>query len=163
MTQPSSEPRLIRFIDSQYNNLFFLPDGERIRLTNREGHQHALPCTYLDAYHTQIGNYIYHICEFAERMEKNGTRYAPDKPLNLPDYCYALHPGTDELILLRKGQRGYKVSPFSTQDKATNQREADRENGLLCVGRQQVQQMLDGAFKGWGRSAPTRKHSNHER
>lgn len=28
-------------------------------------------------YHTEVGSNLYHICEFAERMQKNGATYEP--------------------------------------------------------------------------------------
>ena len=32
---------------------------------------------YIDDFHTEVGDTIYHICEFAERMEKIGAAVAP--------------------------------------------------------------------------------------
>lgn len=162
-SQPSSEPKLIRFIDSQYNNLFFLPDGENIRLISLDGREHIVPCKYIGEYHVKVAHDVFHICEFAERMERNGTQYLPEKPLPLPERCHALHPGTGELIVLRQGERGYSVSPFCQKDKQSNQRLADQENGANRVGRQQVSQMLNSAFKGWKHEAPKRKPTAHER
>lgn len=34
-------------------------------------------CRYIDDFHTEVGDTIYHICEFAERMEKIGAAVAP--------------------------------------------------------------------------------------
>ena len=34
-------------------------------------------CRFIDECHTEIGGSLYHICEFAERMEKNGMTYEP--------------------------------------------------------------------------------------
>ena len=31
----------------------------------------------IDEYHTEVGSNLYHICEFAERMERNGHAYEP--------------------------------------------------------------------------------------
>lgn len=77
--------KTIRFIDSHYNNLFTIPDGGSIELTLSDGEKVARKCKYLDEYHTEVGSNVYHICEFAERMEQNGTKYAPiisEKSLN---------------------------------------------------------------------------------
>ena len=84
-----NEQKTIRFIDSSYRNLFTLPDGERIMLTFSDGETATRKCQYIDEYHTQVGNNVFHICEFAERMERNGTLYAPEKPLALPDMCFS--------------------------------------------------------------------------
>ena len=42
-----------------------------------------LDAGFADEYHTEIGSNIYHICEFAERMERNGHTYEP-KPQEPP-------------------------------------------------------------------------------
>ena len=34
-------------------------------------------CRYIDEYHTEVGSSLYHICEFAERMERNRHTYEP--------------------------------------------------------------------------------------
>ena len=163
MTMPTLDPKLIRFIDSNYTNLFFLPDGANIRLTYTNGERRILPCKHMDEYHLKAGNEVFHICQFAELMERNGTLYQPDMPLPLPERCHALHPKTGELIVLHRGERGYTVSPFSQKDAQSNQRLADQENGAGQIGRQQVTQMLSGAFEGWKQNTPKRKSPSYDR
>jgi hypothetical protein len=69
--------RGIRFINSNYKELFRIPDGGKILLTTSWGENSEHTCRYIDDTHTEIGNNLYHICEFAERMEKNGATYEP--------------------------------------------------------------------------------------
>lgn len=71
------EQKEIRFIDSGYNELFRIPDGDRIKITFKDGSVTERKCTYIDDYHTQIGYNTFHICEFAEIMERNGNTYEP--------------------------------------------------------------------------------------
>ena len=68
----------IRFVDSKYNDLFRIPDGGRIIITEPNGKFHSRDCRYLDDYHfeTVIGG-VFHICEFAEYMENNGNTVSP--------------------------------------------------------------------------------------
>ena len=40
-------------------------------------------CTYIDDYHTKIGYDVFHICEFAELMERGGNTY---RPKDMPEY-----------------------------------------------------------------------------
>ena len=68
----------IRFIDSNYNELFIIPDGSNIVLTFSDGSEAVRKCKYIDDYHTNVGGYDYHICEFAEKMERNGTTYSSE-------------------------------------------------------------------------------------
>ena len=45
---PDRDNRMIRFIDSEYNTLFTVKDGERIVLTNLDDQTEILACTYID-------------------------------------------------------------------------------------------------------------------
>ena len=71
------EKKYIRFINSDYQTLFHLPDGGRIRITYPDREPAERVCRFIDEYHTDIGGHHYHICEFAERMEQIGARYEP--------------------------------------------------------------------------------------
>lgn len=72
--------RLIRFIDSEYNTLFHVPDGGNIFFTTFDDRRRLLPCRYIDDYHTVVGNDTFHICEFAEFAQSVGAVYAPEHP-----------------------------------------------------------------------------------
>lgn len=67
----------IRFINSNYDHLFMIPDGGKIVITDSSGKKSERTCRFIDEYHTVIGNNLYHICQFAEVMERNGSTYAP--------------------------------------------------------------------------------------
>ena len=67
----------IRFIDPQYKELFRIPDGGKVIVTTSWGEKREYPCRFIDEYHTEVGSNLYHICEFAERMQKNGATYEP--------------------------------------------------------------------------------------
>jgi hypothetical protein len=66
----------IRFINSGYETLFFIDDGGEIEI-RIDGTWQKATCRYIDEYHTKIGPHVYHICEFAERMERCGQPYRP--------------------------------------------------------------------------------------
>lgn len=69
----------IRFIDSSYNDLFDIPDNSPIlvKYSDNRGTK-AITCHYLDDYHFYTDNHrTFHICEFAELMEKIGATYMP--------------------------------------------------------------------------------------
>jgi len=72
------DKKMIRFIDSSYENLFSIPDGGNVALTLFDGEVIIRPCQYMDGCHTKIWHRVFHICEFAEIMERNGTIYAPE-------------------------------------------------------------------------------------
>ena len=112
--------RDIRFIDSHYKELFRIPDGERIIVTDRDGKTESYPCRYIDSYHTEVGRNLFHICEFAERMEQGGCTYAPMEP-PLPPMCYSILPSTGEVIQIDRWQKGYTATRFNDGNRAENQ------------------------------------------
>lgn len=71
------EGKNIRFINSDYKELFRIPDGGYITITLNNGEQLVRKCKFHGECHVDVGNSVYHICEFAERMEKNGNIYEP--------------------------------------------------------------------------------------
>ncbi|MCX4214662.1 hypothetical protein OSC41_11845 [Clostridioides difficile] len=73
----------IRFIDPNYKELFRIPDGGKIVISYAWGEKEERTCRFIDEYHTEIGNNLYHICQFAELMERNGHTYEP-KPQEPP-------------------------------------------------------------------------------
>lgn len=48
--EPDKSKRRIRFIDSEYNTLFYIPDGASIVMTRMDGSSVIRPCTYIDDY-----------------------------------------------------------------------------------------------------------------
>lgn len=84
-----ADDKEIRFIDSGYNELFRIPDGGRIKITMSDGEVVERKCQYIDEYHTQIGYNTFHICEFAEIMERNGNTYEPtEETLKVMDLAF---------------------------------------------------------------------------
>jgi hypothetical protein len=67
----------IRFINSEYQTLFTIPDGGFINITLNNGELITRKCSFCDETHTQIGSEMYHICQFAGIMERNGNTYEP--------------------------------------------------------------------------------------
>ena len=155
-----SNEKSIRFIDSSYNLLFFVPDGGNVVLTYSDGEKLIRPCKYLDDYHTQIGSNVYHICEFAEKMERNGTSYAPEKPPALPNLCYSTLPSSGELIIIENGKKGYGKCGFSSPNPEQNRMAAEKMNTRAGITHQQEAAMVGGSMFGW--STPAAKTSSYD-
>lgn len=97
------EQKEIRFIDSHYNELFRIKDGESITVKFSDGSMSDRKCTYIDDYHTKIGYNVFHICEFAELMERGGSTYRPkDTPgytlekIEQSEFEYTFAPSKNE-------------------------------------------------------------------
>ena len=71
------ENHSIRFINSNYKELFRIPDGGKIRVDFPD-RSFISPCSYIDDYHTVIGGNVYHICEFAEMLERGNGKASPE-------------------------------------------------------------------------------------
>ena len=98
-----NDKKEIRFIDSHYNELFRIKDGESITVKFSDGSMSDRKCTYIDDYHTKIGYNVFHICEFAELMERGGSTYRPkDTPgytlekIEQSEFEYTFAPSKNE-------------------------------------------------------------------
>lgn len=147
------EKKMIRFIDSNYNDLFSIPDGGTIFLMYSDGEKAEKTCKYIDPTHFYVGNHCWHMCEFAERMEQNQTRYAPfSMPDNMPFRSYAVNRISGDMILLKYGENGYYNCNYSSYNKAENQRKANEINDCLGITKAQAAAMYGGSMFGWDKS-----------
>lgn len=138
----------IRFIDSRYNQLFRIADGGRIKLEYPDGKSDIKICRFIDEYHVEVGITLFHICEFAERMEKSDVKYTPIIPA-LPDFCYSTLPSTGELIQIKFGTHGYSSCTVPPEWKGKERKLADQYNAKLNVSKQQEAAMIHGSKYGW--------------
>lgn len=67
----------IRFINSRYEDLFWLPNGSYLQIKQSQGTM-LMRCEFIDPYHLFVGSNAFHICEFAERMERLAVAYGPE-------------------------------------------------------------------------------------
>lgn len=138
----------IRFITPEYKEKFRISDGEKIRITFSDGEVKDRVCRYIDDNHVEVGDDLYHICEFAERMEQCGAIFIPLRS-DLPEVCYSILPSTGDVIIIKHGESGYYRSEYSTEDKAFNREFANDRNANLGVSKAQVEAMLAGSMYGW--------------
>ena len=85
----------IRFIDSHYKDLFHIPDGSCVQI-HYPDEMVVKPCTFIDEYHTQIGYNVFHICQFAEIMEKTLHIYNVPRSTTEPQETPKFAEGHDE-------------------------------------------------------------------
>lgn len=143
----------IRFITPDYKELFRIPDGDKIRVLHGDGTHIDYWCRYIDECHVEIGDSLYHICQFAERVERSGSTVIPLRS-SLPEQCFSMLPSTGELVLLTKGERGYTpCRDFSTADRGQNLMFMDDRNMKNHVSKAQAAAMLGGSMFGWATPA----------
>ena len=99
---------VIRFINSRYQDLFHIPDGGTIRVVFPD-RIFVQKCQYIDDYHTKIGSTIYHICEYAEMLERGGGRCEPEGETYLTRAAWEID-GRGYLLIEKQGDRySYEV------------------------------------------------------
>lgn len=67
----------IQFINPRYKELFRIEDGGVIQITDFRKDTVEKRCRYIDDYHVEVEGRIFHICEFAENMERIGSTVKP--------------------------------------------------------------------------------------
>lgn len=139
--------RGIRFITPAYKEIFRIPDGDKVRITLSTDETLDRVCRYIDDHHVEVGRTIYHICEFAEKMERNGNTVIPLRS-SLPEKCFSVLETTGELIILKRGEKGYALA--GVRNEAGTPREgADALNRAINVTKAQEAAMVAGSMFGW--------------
>jgi len=140
--------RGIRFINPNYKELFRIPDGDSIRITRSDGSHVDRVCRYIDDYHMEVGSGLYHICQFAEQMERSHSTVIPLRS-SLPEKCFSFLDDTGESILIERGVLGYQRTGQWVQDGFTPEEGAAALNEMVGTTKAQSAAMKAGAFFGW--------------
>ena len=140
--------RGIRFIKPNYEEKFRIADGEKVRITLSDGEQFDRVCRYIDDYHLEIGDICFHICELVEKIEQNGSTIVPLRT-DLPDCCYSVNKVTGEVIILKKGEKGFYKTDILTKGREESRELADFQNKKLGVSKAQEAAMYLGSLNGF--------------
>lgn len=111
----------IRFITPNYKEKFRIVDGGSIRMTFPDGEYRDRECRFIDETHLEVGNSLYHICEFAERIQRECIQIIPLRQ-SLPEKCFSALEATGEIITVTKGEKGYTPTGQYPQNGASPQR-----------------------------------------
>ena len=149
----------IRFITPDYKELFRIPDGDKIRITQSDGTHIDRTCRYIDEYHLEVGSGLYHICQLAEMMERNGNTAIPLRS-SLPEQCYGVLPSTGEISIIKKGETGYYSTDINMGSKEENAALVEEYNQKAGVSKAQAAAMLAGSMFGW--AAPAADPKNYD-
>ena len=139
----------IRFINRHYKELFRIPDGGKIKIHLAWNEDQVRTCRYIGDYHAEVGDNLYHICEFAERMEQNGHIYEPVRT-ELPEQCYSILPGSGEIIVVKRNEKRLLAIPYPRRQQANRRGKLSMSsNGKLSVTRAQEEAMRTGSMFGF--------------
>ena len=157
--------RGIRFITSHYKEKFRIEDGDRIRMIRPEGDYIDRVVRYIDDFHIEVGYgayaNLYHICEFAERMEGNGYKVIPLRS-SLPDQCFSTLRSTGEIVVVKKGESGYYPVGLPNHGLERNREKVDQLNSLEGITPAQEAAMTAGSMFGWDVPAGDPKNYNEK-
>ncbi len=151
----------IRFITLDGKEKFRVADGDMVRIITSEGGHFDRMARYVDESHAEIGGSFYHIREFAEWMEQSGSQVIPLRS-TLPDNCYCVLPGSDEIIIVVKGESGYYRTDKYGHDRAQAQAIVDECNEIGGVSKAQAAAMLAGSMFGWHTPAADPKNYDEQ-
>ena len=138
----------IRFIDPQYKELFRIPDGGKVIVTTSWGEKREYPCRFIDEYHTEVGSNLYHICEFAERMEQNGNTVIPLRS-SLPEQCYVFVQTENCVGIVKKGESGFYRTDIQGGKPSETNALVNEMNQKLGLSKGQAEAMKAGSMFGW--------------
>ena len=137
----------IRFINSNYKELFRIPDGDTVRIQMADETRDRV-ARYIDDYHVEVGDNLYHICEFAERMEGSKAKIIPLRS-SLPNRCYVYVQSTNEIGIIKKGETGYYKTDIPVYDSKDAKELVNEQNEKLGVTKAQAEAMKAGSMFGW--------------
>ena len=146
----------IRFITPNYKEKFRIADGDKVRIRRFDGSSIDRVSRYIDECHVEIGNELYHICQFAEIMERNGHSVIPLRN-SLPTVCYGKVPEKRAIVMFERGFDGYRSASAVAKGR-TSQKLVDEWNSELGVSKAQAAAMLGGATLGWDTPAADPKN-----
>ena len=117
---------LIRFIDEKYKDLFKIEDGARIQVQT-PCETLLLKCKYIDPYHFQIANTVYHICEFAEMVSRNHYHISPEVESGSDEKAWSVVYGKEYLHIL-KVYNGWKYTIYNGEMEVVASGKIDEES-----------------------------------
>lgn len=153
----------IRFITPHYEEKFRIADGDMVRIRCPDGRRLDQECRYIDEYHVEVGkgwDNLYHICQFAEMMERNGNSVIPLRN-SLPLICYGKVPEKRAIVMFERGFDGYRSASAVTRGR-TSQKLVDELNSGMGVSKAQAAAMLAGATQGWATPAADPKNYDEQ-
>ena len=125
MSEGSEYENSIRFINSNYDELFRIPDGGTILVTFPD-RQFVEKCSYIDDYHMKIGNSVYHICQYTEILEQNDARCEPEPETQLDKAAWQI--GNRDFLLIEKRKSSFRYELVTKEFLSRSQGQLDHND-----------------------------------
>ena len=125
----------IRFIDSHYKDLFRIPDGGCVQI-HYPDETVVKPCKFIDEYHTQVGYNVFHICQFAEIMERNGATYMAEPEIMGDEAAWKV--GRDRILAVQTCEDGYDYTLFDENYNDVDGGQLDNPDLTMIEARKEI-------------------------
>lgn len=125
----------IRFITSNYRELFRIPDGGTILVTLPD-RIFIEKCGYIDDYHTKIGYCVYHICEYAQLLEQNGGQCTPEPETTLKKVAWKL--GNRGYLMIEQSENGFRYQVLTRDFLSKTQGWLDQPSWTMNQAREHI-------------------------
>ena len=142
----STDPS-IRFITSSYDDLFRIPDGGTIRVDVPD-RSFSARCEYVDDYHLKVANELFHICQFAEILERGGGSCRPEPYMKLEEAAWDM--GHCGFLAVQRCEIGWDYSFYNKKLHLLDGGQLDAPELSLQEARNEI-----AADFGWGNRSMT--------
>ena len=135
---PETIPPDIRLINSYYDDLHRVPDGGVIQVDYPDGRRFTSRLEYLDDYHFDMGGLgnVFHICQFAEVMERNEASYYPE--IQTQDDTGAWELGGKGYIAIQSTDEGWDYTLYHSDYSVMDGGQVDAPELTIQEVREQI-------------------------
>ena len=110
--EPETIPPDVRLINSHYDDIFRIPDGGVVQIDRPDGASCTARMERVDDYHIDFGGLgdVYHICQFAEMIERSGATAYPEIQTQDEQGAWAI--GTIGYIAIQSTDEGWDYTLY---------------------------------------------------
>ena len=110
--EPETIPPDVRLINSHYDDIYRIPDGGVVQIDRSDGASCTARMERVDDYHIDFGGLgdVYHICQFAEMIERSGATAYPE--IQTQDEQGAWAFGTIGYIAIQSTDEGWDYTLY---------------------------------------------------
>ena len=136
--EPETLPKDIRLINSHYDDLYRIPDGGVIQVDYPDGRSFTARVEHLDDYHFDMGGLgnVFHICQFAEVMERNHADFYPE--IQTQDEQAAWELGGKGYLAIQSCEDGWDYTIYHSDFSVMDGGQLDAPELTIQEAREQI-------------------------
>ena len=133
----------IRFITSNYEDRFKIPDGSAVEI-EYPNRKFSARCEYMDEYHLRLGYDVLHICQLAEMLERGGGTCRPEPLITEERSAWDL--GSKGFLAIQTCEDGYDYTLYHKDFTEIDGGQIDNPEISMNAARDQI--LSDYGFGG---------------